>query len=108
MSNITDADVSILMNQCGINQDNAREVLLLNGGNLVKSIIELESGELKLEKLDEITLKYGGRFYLAKDARMNKETFKKSDSRIKDYIDFRSKNNCHKNFNSAQSNRLEI
>ncbi len=54
MSNITDADVSILMNQCGINQDNAREVLLLNGGNLVKSIIELESGELKLEKLDEI------------------------------------------------------
>lgn len=54
MSNITDADVSILMNQCGINQDNAREVLLLNEGNLVKSIIELESGELKLEKLDEI------------------------------------------------------
>ena len=54
MSNITDADVSILMNQCGINQENAREVLLLNGGDLVKSIIELESGEIKLEKLDEI------------------------------------------------------
>ena len=29
-----------------------------------------------LEKLDEITLKYGGRFYLAKDARMKKEVFK--------------------------------
>ena len=54
MSNITDADVSILMNQCGINQENAREVLLLNRGDLVKSIIELESGEIKLEKLDEI------------------------------------------------------
>ena len=61
-----------------------------------------------LEKLDEITLRYGGRFYLAKDARMNKEIFKKSDLRIKDYIDFRNKNNCHKNFNSSQSNRLEI
>ena len=54
MSNITDEDVSILMNQCGINQENAREVLLLNGGNLVKSIIELESGEINLENLEEI------------------------------------------------------
>jgi len=54
MSNITDADVSILMNQCGINKENAREVLLLNGGDLVKSIIELESGEINIEKLDEI------------------------------------------------------
>ena len=54
MSNITDADVSILMNQCGINKQHAREVLLLNKGDLVKSIIELESGEINLEKLDEI------------------------------------------------------
>ena len=30
-----------------------------------------------LEKLDQITLKYGGRFYLAKDARMKKEVFQK-------------------------------
>ena len=49
-----------------------------------------------LEKLDEITLKYGGRFYLAKDARMKKEVFKKSDERIGEYISFRNKNDCEK------------
>ena len=54
MSNITDEDVSILMNQCGIKKEQAREVLLLNGGDLVKSIIELESGEINLENLEEI------------------------------------------------------
>ena len=61
-----------------------------------------------LEKLDEITLKYGGRFYLAKDARMKKEVFKKSDERIGEYISFRNKNDCEKNFISAQSSRLEL
>ena len=61
-----------------------------------------------LEKLDRITLKYNGRFYLAKDARMSKEIFKKSDNRIKKFIDFRNKNNFDKKFNSSQSSRLEI
>ena len=54
MSNITDEDVSILMNQCGIKKEQAREVLILNEGDLVKSIIELESGEINLENLEEI------------------------------------------------------
>ena len=54
MSNITDEDVSILMNQCGIKKEQAREVLILNEGELVKSIIELESGEINLENLEEI------------------------------------------------------
>lgn len=61
-----------------------------------------------LEKLDQITLKYGGRFYLAKDARMKKEVFQKSDTRIKEYTNFRNKNNCDKNFVSYQSSRLEL
>ncbi len=61
-----------------------------------------------LDKLDEITLKYKGRFYLAKDARMKKEVFKKSDKRIEDYINFRNQNNCDKNFKSSQSSRLEL
>ena len=46
-----------------------------------------------LDKLDEITLKYNGRFYLAKDARMSKDTFKKSDNRIQDFINFRNQKN---------------
>ena len=61
-----------------------------------------------LDKLDEITLKFGGRFYLAKDARMKKEIFKKSDSRIKEFVNFRNKNECDKNFTSCQSSRLEL
>ena len=54
MSNITDEDVSILMNQCGIQKEQAREVLLLNEGDLVKSIIELESNQINLENLEEV------------------------------------------------------
>ncbi len=61
-----------------------------------------------LEKLDEITLKYNGRFYLAKDARMNKEIFKRSDKRIQSFITFRNNNNYEKNFKSSQSSRLEL
>ncbi len=61
-----------------------------------------------LEKLDEITLKYNGRFYLAKDARMKKEIFKKSDERIKNYIKFRDQNDSNKNFKSSQSLRLDL
>ena len=61
-----------------------------------------------LEKLDDITLKYEGRFYLAKDARMKKEIFKKSDKRIQDFINYRNKNNYHEDFKSSQSSRLEL
>ena len=62
-----------------------------------------------LENLDEITLKHGGRFYLAKDARMKKEIFKKSDdTRIKDFINFRKQNGYDKNYISSQSSRLEL
>ena len=62
-----------------------------------------------LENLDEITLKHGGRFYLAKDARMRKEIFKKSDDiRIRDFIKFRKQNGYDKNYVSSQSSRLEL
>ena len=61
-----------------------------------------------LEKLDDITLKYEGRFYLAKDARMKKEIFKKSDKRIHDFINYRNQNNFDEDFKSSQSSRLEL
>ena len=61
-----------------------------------------------LEKLDEITLKYKGRVYLAKDSRMKKEIFQKSDTRIKDYLNFRNKNNSKSYFSSSQSTRLGL
>ena len=61
-----------------------------------------------VKKLDEITIKFGGRFYLAKDSRISAEIFNKSDSRIEKFISFREKENLIKNFKSAQSSRLEI
>ena len=61
-----------------------------------------------LEKLDDITLKYEGRFYLAKDARMKKEIFKKSDKRIQEFINYRNQNNFDEDFQSSQSSRLEL
>jgi hypothetical protein len=52
-----------------------------------------------LDELDEIVLRYGGRFYLAKDARMSAETFSKSYK-----VNF-----VHpRKFNSMQSQRLGI
>ena len=61
-----------------------------------------------LDRLDEIAVKYGGRFYLAKDSRINKKVFKESDPRVNKFLNFRKKNNLDANFNSLQSNRLEI
>jgi len=61
-----------------------------------------------LEKLDKITIDYEGRVYLAKDSRMKKETFQKSDSRIENYLNFRDKNNYRSFFSSSQSSRLGL
>ena len=61
-----------------------------------------------LEKLDEIILEFDGRVYLAKDSRMKKEVFQKSDSRIQNYLNFRKKNDYKSYFSSSQSSRLGL
>ena len=61
-----------------------------------------------MNRLDEITLKYNGRFYLAKDSRLNKLTFQKSETRIENFRNFRIKDECFKVFRSSQSQRLEL
>ena len=60
-----------------------------------------------MNSLDEITIKYGGRFYLAKDSRMNREIFDKSDIRIKSFKAFR-KNQLNAHLRSHQSDRLHL
>lgn len=61
-----------------------------------------------MEDLDEITLAHGGRFYLAKDARMRAETLRRSDPRVEEFLAMRRASNRHAAFASAQSERLEI
>ena len=62
---------------------------------------------LLLDSLDEITIKYGGRFYLAKDSRVSRKTFERSDERIRSFKSFRRKK-LSQRFNSCQSDRLGL
>lgn len=60
-----------------------------------------------MERLDTITLEHGGRFYLAKDARMRAETFRASDPRIDDFLKARDALGAN-GFQSEQSKRLKL
>ncbi len=61
-----------------------------------------------LDTLDRITLDHGGRFYLAKDARMSAKTFAASDDRIAAFRAERQDHNWQTRFASAQSERLGL
>lgn len=51
MENITDEDINILMAQGNISKNEAKELLSLNDGNLVDSIVTIQTGNFDLEKL---------------------------------------------------------
>lgn len=61
-----------------------------------------------LDDLDQITLAHGGRFYLAKDSRMQAETLRHSDPRVPDFLAMRHSHGWSDRFASAQSERLSI
>lgn len=61
-----------------------------------------------MDRLDRITLDHGGRFYLAKDARMSGETFRKADRRVADFGVLRQQHGLNGRFASAQSERLGL
>ena len=61
-----------------------------------------------LPVLDRITADHGGRFYLAKDARMSAETLLRTDPRFADFTRFRTETGLSRAFVSAQSERLGI
>ena len=61
-----------------------------------------------MDELDAITLAHGGRFYLAKDARMSAETLRKSDPRVDSFLKMRHDKDRHGTFASAQSERLKL
>lgn len=61
-----------------------------------------------LHELDAITIDHGGRFYLAKDARMSPEVLRASDGRVPDFIAKREALKTDRTFRSAQSERLSL
>ena len=61
-----------------------------------------------LLKLDSIVLKYQGRIYLTKDARVPKQTFEQGYPKIDLFRAFRRKNKLHEKFQSLQSKRLGL
>ena len=61
-----------------------------------------------MNRLDDITSKYGGRIYLAKDSRMSKDTLFKTEKRLVNLKNFRKKIDTKRKFESAQSSRLGI
>ena len=61
-----------------------------------------------LNRLDQITLDHGGRFYLAKDSRMRAETLRASDRRVDAFKAHRDSFGLKSRFKSAQSERLAL
>jgi FAD/FMN-containing dehydrogenase len=61
-----------------------------------------------LDTLDEVVLHYGGRLYLAKDARMSGHTFKQSYPQWEQFQRIREQYGADKAFNSKQSQRLGL
>ena len=61
-----------------------------------------------LHELDAITIDHGGRFYLAKDARMTADVLRQSDKRVPDFIATRAALQTDRAFRSAQSERLSL
>ena len=61
-----------------------------------------------LDRLDRITLEHRGRLYLAKDARVSRDTFEASDARAENFRQIRRSLGMSDHFASAQSERLAL
>jgi hypothetical protein len=61
-----------------------------------------------LSKLDSIVVYYGGRIYLAKDARVSRKTFEAGYPKLDKFREMREKLGLKEKFNSLQSNRLGL
>lgn len=67
---------------------------------LSKKVFEL------MNKMDEVVVKAKGRFYLAKDARMSREVFLKTQPRVEEFLALKKKYDPQNIYSSLQSKRL--
>ena len=61
-----------------------------------------------MDKLDTITLRHGGRFYLAKDSRLSSKNFSQSDIRADSFRQYRQVKEILSTYKSSQSERLNL
>lgn len=61
-----------------------------------------------MKRLDAITLEHGGRFYLAKDARMPRDVLMRADPRAIEFAEMRQQAGLSDRFRSLQSDRLGL
>ncbi|MGL3607528.1 FAD-binding oxidoreductase [Rhizobium sp. G187] len=61
-----------------------------------------------MDELDQISIAHGGRFYLAKDARLTGRTLRQADPRVRDFTAMRKENGLRTHFLSAQAERLDL
>lgn len=61
-----------------------------------------------LYQLDELVIQYGGRVYLAKDARLSAEAFRAMYPKFPQWLEVKSKIDPENRFSSALSERLQI
>lgn len=61
-----------------------------------------------LDELDKVVLKYGGRFYLSKDARLRREVFEVGYPKLDKFRRFRKETEADNVFQSFQSRRLGL
>lgn len=61
-----------------------------------------------LDWLDDIVLKYSGRVYLAKDARMNADRFSRMYPRLTEWLDIKKEIDPHHRFSSDLARRLKL
>jgi hypothetical protein len=67
-----------------------------------------ERNRALMDRLDRITIDHGGRFYLAKDARMPAEAALAADPRLAAFRDLRRARGWSERFVSLQSERLGL
>jgi decaprenylphospho-beta-D-ribofuranose 2-oxidase len=61
-----------------------------------------------MSQLDDITIQYGGRFYLAKDSRMTASSFKQSEPRLAQFKAFQLQRDANRTLTSEQAIRLDL